>query len=83
MLGSSAPGWVVFQAAVALGPLLASACVVLAGPEAGALVAALLIGIATALYLGKDRAACPPPAPQRPGAGSPPPGCSSCWPLRA
>jgi MFS family permease len=45
---------VVFQAAVAVGPLLVSACVVLAGPELGALVAALLIGIATALYLSRD-----------------------------
>ena len=50
---------VVFQAAVAVGPLLVSACVVLAGPELGALVAALLIGIATALYLSRARADLP------------------------
>jgi MFS family permease len=50
---------VVFQAAVAIGPLLVSACVVLAGPEPGALVAALLIGIATALYLSRARADLP------------------------
>lgn len=50
---------VVFQAAVAIGPLLVSACVVLAGPELGALVAALLIGIATALYLSRARADLP------------------------
>lgn len=46
---------VVFQAAVAIGPLLVSACLVLAGPEPAAVVAALLIGVATALYLSRAR----------------------------
>jgi MFS family permease len=51
---------VVFQAAVAIGPLLVSACLVLAGPEPAAVVAALLIGVATALYLSRARTDSPP-----------------------
>lgn len=45
---------VAFQAAVAVGPLVVSACVVLAGPELAAAAAAALVGAATVLYVARS-----------------------------
>lgn len=46
---------VAFQAAIAVGPLVVSACLLLAGPEVAAVVAAALVGTATVLYLATTR----------------------------
>lgn len=46
---------VAFQAAIAVGPLVVSACLLLAGPEVAAGVAAVLVGAATVLYLATTR----------------------------
>jgi predicted MFS family arabinose efflux permease len=46
---------VVFQAAIAFGPLLVSLCVVVAGPVLAAVVAAVLVGVAAVMYLRAAR----------------------------
>ncbi|WP_024287325.1 MFS transporter [Cellulomonas sp. KRMCY2] len=46
---------VAFQAAIAVGPLLVSVCVVVAGPALGGLVAAVLVGVAAGMYVRAAR----------------------------